>query len=41
MEGLTFQQLDALEGEREAKKIEVAERLTSILAREFSMSSFG
>jgi hypothetical protein len=34
---LTFAQLDALERDRQAKRREVVDRLTRVLAREFSL----
>jgi hypothetical protein len=36
MDGLTFAQIDKLAAERAAKKRELVERLSTLLAREFS-----
>jgi hypothetical protein len=34
----TFAQLDALERDRQAKRVEVVDRLTRLLSREFSLA---
>ena len=38
MQELTFAQLDALEAERQAKKVEITERLSRMLSKSFTAS---